>query len=81
MMGIRSTTTRILCEHEKDSVGYMLFLFNKSTQLWSDVENWIIYLGFADYKITNVKILLGELENPRVSLALSCLQKKAYTIQ
>ena len=37
-------------------------LWNEARQLWSDVENWLTQLGFADGIITDTNILVGDSE-------------------
>ena len=41
-----------------------------SKRLWSDVQDWIIQLGMTDNNLSDMRKILGDLENV---LAINCI--------
>ena len=54
----------------EDSIEHMFLECIHSRKLWSDVRDWIIQLGMTDYNISDMRKILGDMENV---LAINCI--------
>ena len=45
-------------------------------ELWANVNNWLIEIGFHDYNLSDSKKILGDLENGPIVNSIILLTKK-----
>ena len=55
---------------EVDSIEHMFLECIHSIRVWSDVRNWIIQLGMTDYNLSDMREIIGDMEN---ALAINCI--------
>ena len=71
---VRSTGAGIKCLY------CMLLLCTEFLELWSSIEDWVIELGFPDYKLSKSTILTGTLETPLGVNTIILLTKRSFII-
>ena len=60
-MGSKRNDICSMCQNEADSNSYVLLHCQKSKEIWSDIERWIIHLGVKDYTLTENSIITGDI--------------------
>ena len=75
-MGIKPSGMCSFCKVSSDSVDHMLLYCNIVQNLWLEVNNWIIELGFKNYNLTNSRKFLGDLDNGPIINSIILLTKK-----
>ena len=68
-----------ICNQEIDSMQHMFQNCEVSKALWAEVNNWIVELGMIDYNLSNMKIIVGDLENAlAINTFISITKKVIY---
>ena len=75
-IGIKKSDNCPFCKSSVDSVNYMLIFCTVVANLWFSICDWIIELGFLDYKLSDSKKILGDPESGPVNNCIILLTKK-----
>ena len=70
LIGIKPTNICGMCNMAEDTIEHMFLKCIHSRKLWSDVRDWIIQLGMIDYNLSDMRKILGDMEN---ALAINCI--------
>ena len=54
-MRLKESSICGICKIEKDSVEHMLFDCEISMELWCQINEWIVELGWVNYNLSNIK--------------------------
>ena len=65
------------CNSSVESVDHMLIFCTIDANLWDSICDWIIELGFLDYKLSDSKKILGYLDSGPVTNCIILLTKMA----
>ena len=69
-IGIKPSNICGMCNMEIDSNEHMFLECIHSIRVWSDVRDWIIQLGMIDYNLSDMRKIIGDMEN---ALAINCI--------
>ena len=75
-MGIKKSNLCSFCDTHVDSIEHMFLQCEISIELWNSVENWIIELGMENHHLSNLRIILGDLENALSINTIILMSKK-----
>ena len=70
LIGIKPTNIYGMCNQPEDSIEHMFLECTHSIRLWSYVRDWIVELGMVDYNLSDMRKIVGYLEN---ALAINCI--------
>ena len=67
---------------EVPSKHYVIFFYlgggGVSKQLWLEINDWIVEMGMRAYDLSNVKIIVGDLENARAINSIILMTKRSF---
>ena len=75
-MGIKKSNICTFCKIAVDSVEHMILSCPVIVELWNEVNNWINEIGFINYKLSENRIILGDIENGITLTTIILLTKK-----
>ena len=75
-MGIKTSDKCNFCHVKTDSVKHKLLRCQVIINFWDRINIWKEEIGFIGYKITERKIILGDLENGQITTTIILLAKK-----
>ena len=75
-MGIKPSDQCSFCKASTDSVDHMILYCTVVQELWANVNNWLIEIGFLDYNLSDSRNVLGDLENGPIVNSIILITKK-----
>ena len=70
LIGKKTTKICGMCNQAEDSNKHMFLECTQSIRLWSAVRDWIVELGMVGYNLSDMRKIVGDLEN---ALTIDCI--------